>query len=97
MSAGGMSLGGMNRQRITWREVPGIYRARFLRLWQVVKLSLLATIVAVVTVVLLPVILGIAFFSAHIILAAIVVFATLLVSAWLYWKSLKLAFGIKDR
>ncbi len=97
MSAGGMYLGGIYKKRITWREVPGIYKARFLRLWRVLKLSLLASIIAIVTVVLLPLIFGIALFSAHVLWTAIVVSAALLVAGWLYWKSLKLAFGSEDR
>jgi uncharacterized membrane protein len=97
MSAGGMYLGGTYKRRITWGEVPGIYKARFLRLWRVLKLSLLASIIAIVTVALLPLILGIALFSTHVLLTGIVVSAAHLVSGWLYWKSLKLALGIEHR
>jgi hypothetical protein len=97
MSAGGMSAGGMGthhvyRSRITWREVPGIYKARFRRLWQVMRLSLLAAILLFSTVVLLPLLFGAAFFSGHFLLTAIAVGVVLFVAGWLYWMSLKLAF-----
>ena len=94
-----MSAGGMSADRIypTWREVPGIYKARFRRLWQVVRLSLLAAIILLVTVILLPFIFGFVLFSGHFILTAIAVFVVLLVSGKLYWMSLKLALNIGKR
>jgi hypothetical protein len=92
-----MYLGGTYKRRITWGEVPGIYKARFRELWQVLRLSLLAAAIAFATVVLIPLMLGAALFSGHVILMVIVVLVALLVSAWLFWKSLKLAFTPKGR
>src|SRR6266404_895170 len=102
MGVGGMSAGGMNVDRIhtagvTWREVPGIYKARLRRLWQVLRLSLLAAIIVLATVVMLPLIFGFALFSGHFILTALGVFVVLLVSGRLYWMSLKLAFNLGKR
>ncbi|WP_058189066.1 hypothetical protein [Terracidiphilus gabretensis] len=94
MRAASWSSGGMDSGRLTLRDAVDIYKARFRRLWRVVRLSFTATVIAVVTVILFPVMLGIAVFSAHFFLAASVAFLALAVSAWLYWKSLRLAFGM---
>lgn len=98
MSVGGTSAGGMGaeriyKSRITWREVPGIYKARFRRLWHVMRLSLLAAVLVLSTVILLPLLFGFALFSGHFLLTAILVTAVLLIAGRLYWMSLKLAFG----
>ena len=101
MSAGGMSAGGMGANRVylrvTWREVPGIYKARFRKLWQVLRLSLLAAIIVLFTFILVPLIFGFVLFSGHLIVTAIAIAIALLVSARLYWMSLKLAFNIGKR
>jgi len=97
MSTTGWSSGGRYRENLTWGDARRIYEARFRKLLRVLKLSVSATIIAVGTVILLPVMLGIAVFSAHFFLTVMVVVMLLLVSAWLYWKSLKLAFGAENR
>jgi hypothetical protein len=94
MRAASWSSGGMSSGRLTLRDAIDIYKVRFRRLGRVIELSLSATIIAVVTVILFPVILGIAVFSAHFFLAAFIAFLALAVSAWLYWKSLRLAIGM---
>ena len=95
MSTGGMNARYRHRPAIKWRDVPGIYKARFRKLGHVVRLSLLATMFALGTVVLAPVMFGIAFFSGHLILTILVVSAALAFSGWLFWKSFKLAFDTR--
>lgn len=97
MNVVGSSGGYRYRESLTWRDALAIYKARFRKLWRVLKLSISATIVAVLTVVLFPVMLGIAAFSSHFFLAAAMVFLALLFSGWLYWKSLKLVFSRNAR
>jgi hypothetical protein len=101
MSAGGINLGGYraNRgSRILWREVPGIYKARLQNLGQVMKLSFLAALLLVSTVVLLPMVLGIGLFTGHFLWTAVGLGVVLFVTGWIYWTSLKLAFlGWKGR
>jgi hypothetical protein len=77
--------------REAWQEIPGIYKARFRELWRVLGRSLLAAIVALATVVLLPLVFGFVVFAGHVTLTAVGAFIVLLVSGWLYWNSLKLA------
>jgi len=97
MSAAGWSSGSMGGERLTWRDVLDIYKNRFQKLWRVLKFSLSATIIAVVAVILWPFIMTIGVLSAHFLFTAIVVSLALLISAWLYWKGLKLAFGREIR
>ena len=89
----GIVAGGTSPSGEAWREIPGIYKARFRTLWRVLRLSLLAAIVALATVVLLPLLFGFVVFSGHFTLTVIGVSIVLFFSGWLYWKSLKLAFN----
>lgn len=82
---------------VSWREVPGIYKARLKRLWQVMRLSLLASALLFVTIVLAPFLFAFALFSSHVILTSIGVGLVLLVAGRMMWMSFKLALSDPDR